>query len=128
MLAKQRLVASRENVPQPITVNFPGFAELFAQAKTLPIPLPALPVLGAAAIPNSPHRHAPLPPMDLTIFCTKYRLSVQIKLKLDAIQIAGPHVLRLISDADLRGEGALSIGELASVRDAQFRWQDELTN
>jgi hypothetical protein len=66
--------------------------------------------------------------MDLFVFCMKYRLSVQIKTKLEAIQITGPHVLCLISDADLRGEGALSVGELASVRDAQFRWQDELTN
>jgi hypothetical protein len=58
----------------------------------------------------------------------KYQLSVQIKTKLELIQITGPHVLYLISDADLRGEGALSIGELVSVRNAQFRWQDELMN
>ena len=127
MLAKRRLAASRENVPQPITVNFPGFAELFAHAKAPMITPPAPPA--PQSVPNvTPRQRVLLPPMDLIIFCTKYRLSVQIKTKLEAIQIAGPHVLCLISDADLQGEGALSVGELASVRDAQFRWQDELTN
>ena len=128
-LAKRRLAASRENPSQPITVNFPGFAELFAHAKAPPTAFPAPSMPGAASVPNvAPRRRTLLPPTDLAPFCAKYHLSAQIKTKLDAIQIAGPHVLRLISDTDLRGEGALSIGELASVRDAQFRWQDELTN
>ena len=37
-----------------------------------------------------------------------------------AIQITGPHVLHLISDVDLRGEGKLSVGELALLRDAEL--------
>lgn len=104
MLAKHCLAASRENVPQPITVNFPGFAELFthANAPVIAPPAPAPPVPHAATIHNvASHQHAHLPPMDLAIFCTKYKLSVQIKTKLEAIQIAGPHVLHLISDGDL---------------------------
>ena len=131
-LAQRHLAASRENLPQLITVNFPGFAELFVHAKTpaiAPVAPPALPAPGAPAAPNvACRRRTLLPPTSLTLFCANYHLSDQIKTKLDAIQIAGPHVLGLISDADLRGEGALSIGELASVRDAQFRWQDELRN
>jgi len=64
--------------------------------------------------------------MELSIFCTWYFLSQTIQQKLEAIQVAGPHVLPLISDADLCGGGALSIGELASVRDAQLRWNNSL--
>jgi len=127
LLAKHCLAASRDNQPLPITVNFPGFAELFAHAKAPITALPVPPATGAGAASNAaPRRCAPLPPMELAVFCMQYWLSDQIETKLSAIHITGPHVLCLISDADLRGEGSLSIGELASVRDAQFRWQDEL--
>jgi hypothetical protein len=64
--------------------------------------------------------------MELGAFCAQYFLSQNIQQKLKAIQVTGPHVLRLISDADLRGDGSLSIGELASLRDAQFRWKESL--
>jgi hypothetical protein len=111
--------ASRENLPQPIIVNFPGFAELFAHVKApaiAPPALPALPAPHATAVLNvAPDRHASLPPMDLFVFCRKYQLSVKIKTKLEVTQITGPHVLHVISDADLQGKGALSVGELASV-------------
>ena len=66
--------------------------------------------------------------MDLNIFCDRYKLSDGIRAKLDTIHVAGPHVLGLITDADLRGEGSLSIGELASVRDAQLRWKFDIAN
>ena len=127
VLARHRLAASRENLPQPITVNIPGFAELFAHVKTPAIAPVAAP--GVAAAPNVAHRQCTLfPPTELILFCTNYRLSDQIKKKLNAMQIAGPHIICLISDADLQGEGALSIGELASVQDVQLRRQDELRN
>jgi len=64
--------------------------------------------------------------MILATFCTLYGLSDDITKKLEAIHVAGPHVLSLISD-DLRGEGTLSVGELASVRDAQLRWNHDMT-
>jgi hypothetical protein len=60
--------------------------------------------------------------MKLDPFCATYELSDAIKAKLIAMHINGPHVLRLISDTDIRGEGGLSVGELASVSDAQLRW------
>jgi hypothetical protein len=61
--------------------------------------------------------------MKLEIFVAQYDLSNDIQAKLASIHVAGPHVLSLISDTDLRGEGKLSIGELASLRDAQTRWK-----
>ena len=76
------------------------------------------------AVNHAPLQHeAPLPLMKLEIFCAQYSLSDNIQTKLTSIQVAGPHVLSLISDHDLRGEGKLSIGELASLRDAQTRWK-----
>ena len=74
----------------------------------------------------APNRPVLLPPMELGIFCTQFFLSRMIQQKLEVIQVTGPHVLSLISDANLRGDGSLSIGELASVRDAQLRWNDSL--
>jgi len=85
-------------------------------------PLAELPIPNGEAAPRPPRCQAPLPPMKLDSFCTAYNLSDAIKDKLVAIQIAGPHVLRLITDTDLRGKGGLSVGELASVHDAQLRW------
>ena len=57
-LARRHLAASRENLPQLITVNFPGFAKLFAHVKTpaiAPVAPPALPAPGAPAAPNVAH-------------------------------------------------------------------------
>ena len=91
-------------------------------ANAVPMPLATLPA-------NMPIRSrsitgpAPRKAMKLDVFCAQYELSDDIKTKLDAIHIPGPHVLSLIADADLRGEGKLSIGQLASVRDAELRWK-----
>jgi hypothetical protein len=92
-------------------VNFPGFAQLFAQSNPAMLPV-STPVLAPTAAPR--HQTLP-PPMILATFCTLYGLSDDITKKLEAIHIAGPHVLSLISDTDLQGEGTLSVGELASV-------------
>ena len=97
LLAKRRLAHARDNVPQPITVNFPGFAQLFAAAAPNAPTAPTAP----AAPPPVPRRVVLLPPMELGAFCTQYFLSQNIQQKLEAIQVTGPHVLRLISDADL---------------------------
>ena len=119
-LAKRRLSQNREAARTPaVTVNFLGFADFFRQPNAA-IPLGPLPIPNGAA--NRAHE-APLPPMKLEIFCAQYSLSDDIQMKLASIQVAGPHVLSLISDLDLRGEGKLSIGELASLRDAQTRWK-----
>lgn len=129
-LAKRRLSQNREVAAAAapnITVNFPGFADIFQQpnAQRAAVPLGLLP----KAIPDvAENRPAPvtvvlLPPMKLEIFCAHYSLSDEIQMKLVSINIPGPHVLSLISDADLRGDGKLSIGQLASVRDAQTRWK-----
>ncbi len=66
--------------------------------------------------------------MVLKDFCGLYKLSGDLKSKLDAIHIVGPHVLRLVSDSDLRESGKLDVGEVASLRDAQQRWLHDITH
>lgn len=102
-------------------MNFPGFADIFRAPNAAPIATLPVPV-------NSLRHRAPPPPMTLEDFCCLYKLASDLKSKLDAIHIAGPHVLRLVSDTDLRGSGGLDVGELASVRDAQQRWIHALTH
>ena len=120
LLANRRLNQTRDAAP-PITVNFSGLADLLKQNGTPVVP-PAVPAAVFA-------KNEPLPPpMALALFCDQYHLSNDIKRKLDSIHISGPHVLRLITDTDLRGEGTLSIGELASLRDAHMRWMVDVAN
>lgn len=57
--------------------------------------------------------------MKLNDFSHQYKLTDEAEGKLNAIQIAGPQFILLVSDADLHGDGRLSVGELASVHDAQ---------
>ena len=85
-----------------ITVNFPGFTDIFQPPNVL-LPAPALaPVVPAhASLINSLHHCVPPPPMKLDDFCQQSELSDGIKKKLHNIQIAGLHVLHLISDPDL---------------------------
>lgn len=103
LLTKRRLMQNRDHDAPSITVNFPGFADIFRPPNAL-LPAPALaPAVPARASPiNSPCRRVPPPPMKLDDFCWRYELSDGIKEKLRNIQIAGPHVLRLISDPDFR--------------------------
>jgi hypothetical protein len=123
LLASRWLSQVRSTTGQaqaPISVSFPGFAELLLQSRTPATSVPVTTEPGPlATVPAS----RLLPPMELFIFCDRDHLSHDVRVKLDAIQVTGPHLLSLISDADLRGEGGLSIGELASVRDAQMRWK-----
>ena len=57
--------------------------------------------------------------MMLDDFCSLYKLADNIKAKRDIIHIAGPHVLCLVSDSDLRDPGGLDVGEVATVCDAE---------
>jgi hypothetical protein len=122
-LAKRRLAQNRETAAPNFTVNFPpNFADIFRQPnQQMAGPLGPLPIHAVNHL--HPQPEVPLPPMKLETFVAHYNLSDDLQAKLVSIHVAGPHVLSLISDADLRGEGKLSIGELASLRDAQTRWK-----
>ncbi|KAJ3543455.1 hypothetical protein NMY22_g3140 [Coprinellus aureogranulatus] len=87
-------------------------------AHTLPAPNP-LAMAGSTSTPDT----SLLEPMELDDFAMLFGLSENITFKLAAADIPGPHVLRLVSDKDLREDGKLSIGELATVRDAEQRWK-----
>ena len=66
-------------------------------------------------------RQRPPPRVTLTKFCKQYKLSASLHEKLAALDIDGPHVLRLIKDGALESKG-FSIGEVAGLRDAEERW------
>jgi hypothetical protein len=57
-----------------------------------------------------------------------YSINPSLQDKLNAIQVTGPHTLHLITNEDLRTEGKLSVGELATIRDAEIRWRQDLLN
>lgn len=92
-----------------ITVNFPGFAEVFRQAPApaAPAPLAPIPIPNGAQPANQHRERRLLPPMELEDFRVRYRLSQKILEKLSEIEVTGPDALYLISDADLRTEGKL---------------------
>lgn len=119
------MAQNREAAAPTFTVNFPpGFADIFRQPnQQVAGPLGPPPIHAENHLRPQPGPEVPLPPMKLETFVTHYNLSDDLQAKLVSIHVAGPHVLSLISDADLRGEGKLSIGELASLRDAQTRWK-----
>ncbi|KAG2032962.1 hypothetical protein BDR03DRAFT_872939, partial [Suillus americanus] len=102
-----------------ITVNFSGLAELLNARQN--------PDTTTIQSVQQPPRPAQLPPhLSLEAFCDYYDLPHSVYDKLDGHQISGPHLLRLISNDQLRTECALSIGELAAIQDAEEHWKESL--
>ncbi|KAG2111135.1 uncharacterized protein F5147DRAFT_651357 [Suillus discolor] len=95
-----------------ITVNFAGLAELIRLSSPSKNPTRSTKTM---SIP---------PKLDLQSFATWFGLSGQLHDKLKAIHLDGPHLLRLVSNEQLRTEGGLSLGELAVLRDAEERWKE----
>ncbi|KAJ2936905.1 hypothetical protein H1R20_g190, partial [Candolleomyces eurysporus] len=123
MLAQRRAAAGQPTQQPQTTVSLAGLAEFIREmrqpesTRATEAPAPE-----ALALPQ-PKR---LPPrMKLDDFCRLYGLDDGLKHKLGAIDITGPHVLRLVTDDDLRKSGTLTIGELATLRDAEERWHDD---
>jgi hypothetical protein len=120
-LAHRRVSSQSHNSP---IVNFEGLADVIKQLNPQPtIPAP-IPIATASALPR-PLRLPP-PKMSTADFCAQFDLSPEIRDKLGSINIAGPHLLRLVADGALREEARLDLGELAGVRDAEERWMNEL--
>jgi hypothetical protein len=64
------------------------------------------------------------PKLDLQSFTTWFGLLVQLRNKLEAIHLDGPHLLRLVSNEQLQTKGGLSLGELAVLRDGEECWKE----
>jgi hypothetical protein len=114
LLATRR---GRENSNQPsITVNLAGLADLVQPLRNRVINTPDSP---------SVSRRTKLPPkMSLEEFVKRYNLSNSISRGLDKIEVTGPHALRFIPDSVLSDSAMLSVGQIADIRDAQERWQN----
>lgn len=81
-----------------------------------PVPLPAAPV---------PQTKIP-PHMELEPFCRCYELTAGLVGKLAQMELAGPHVLRLLTNEDLATDGGLSKVQVAELRDGEERWRADL--
>jgi len=116
-LARRRhaqLAGRDHNNQSNITVNFTGLAELIR---------PSSPSATSRSSVISRPKAIP-PKLDLRIFAHQFGIPMDLYDKLEAIHLNGPHLLRLISDEQLRTEGGLSLGELAILRDAEERWKE----
>lgn len=86
-----------------------------------PAPSPASAASSSRTPMTSTAQNRP-PCLSLDEFCSNYQLSSDIKAKLHAQKITGPHALRFVNDEQLLGPFGLAIGELADVRDAFECW------
>ncbi|KAI0037783.1 hypothetical protein FA95DRAFT_1613884 [Auriscalpium vulgare] len=121
VLASRRLrslsASNSSNSSPNVNVSFEGLADMMAVLKGS-----ERSALSPANINPAPSSK-PLPPkMSLALFCQIYELSAGVITKLSQMELAGPHVLRKLSDADLVEDGALTKAQIAEVRDAEERW------
>ncbi|RXW14517.1 hypothetical protein EST38_g11336 [Candolleomyces aberdarensis] len=114
-LAKRRAGIVKNDQNTSALAPLAGLAELIHAIR-------GPPSVADAALPVAPASNL-LEPMDLDDFCMLFGISYGLKLKLEDADITGPHVLRLVSDTDLRSDAKLSIGELATLQDAEERWK-----
>lgn len=111
---RAQLAGRNHNNQSNITVNFMGLAELIWPSSPSKNPSGNIKT-NLKAIP---------PKLNLQSFTTWIGLSVQLCNKLEAIYLDGPHLLRLVSNEQLRAEGGLSLGELTVLWDAEERWKE----
>ncbi|KAF6742071.1 hypothetical protein DFP72DRAFT_831627, partial [Ephemerocybe angulata] len=115
LLARRRAQASTQAQIPPINITFSGLADALRG-------MPSAPAPAIQPGPAQPPRKKLPPQMELHAFCTKYSLHDALEWKLKAVDVSGPHVLRLIGDAALVDKARLSIGELATLHDTEERW------
>lgn len=117
-LAKRRLATSRNDASPYV-----GVIELIREIRGVAGPSGNDP---ATTVPPPAPVADPLLDLketELTDFCSDFKIPETLRLKLASADIAGPHILHLIQDADLRTEAHLSIGELATLRYAEKKWR-----
>ncbi|EIM83125.1 uncharacterized protein STEHIDRAFT_114137 [Stereum hirsutum FP-91666 SS1] len=116
LLASRRLrTATSNNTGPNVQMNFEGLANVLRVARGQENDLHR----PANHIPTRPH----IPPkMVLDEFCTKYELVASTTGKLREMELAGPHILRLLSNQDLIADAKLTNTQVAEVRDAEERW------
>jgi hypothetical protein len=107
-----RRARNQKDTTSNFTLNIPGLGELLRPPATEQ----RLPPVACPKI---------IPKVALEFFCEHYELTEDIYYKLMDIKLTGPHALQFLTNDDLRGEGGLLTAEVADVRDAQERWENE---
>lgn len=127
LLAARRLRTNTNSNSAPsVQMNFEGLADVLRVARGHD----ERPADAAHAAPQAQPAQATrfLPPrMALADFCLHYQLSATTAGKLSGMEVAGPHILRLLSDEDLMSDGKLSKAQIAEVRDGEERWLADVT-
>lgn len=122
LLAERQKRISTASATPTVSLSLVGPASEVEQLRGLSS-TPAVSVQPANA-PTAPTPQPPTlqPKMTLANWCIKFTLSDNIRDKLDAHDVSGPHALRFLTDRDLLTEFGLSLGQLGDIRDAHERW------
>lgn len=113
-------MVQNQNQSLNITINMSGLADLIH---------PHLPLQPIHPSPSNVAPSSSLPPkMTITNFCRLYDIADEIRDKLIAAKITGPHAFRRLTDDDLKREAQLVMGEVCDVRDGENRWLEEWQN
>ncbi|KAG6371132.1 hypothetical protein JVT61DRAFT_9895 [Boletus reticuloceps] len=129
LLARRRDAATVNNTSPSVVVNndFKELANvLLADNRNIRQPPAQVPAPPPATVVSP--QAALIPKITLQTFCDRFKLSISILTKLNAMKITGPHCLRFVTDGQLVEKGQLDIGELADVRDAQEHWMQGVEN
>lgn len=115
VLASRRRRELQKSSSGAVHVNFDGL-DRFVTALRSPFQD------ATTKVNNTAQNLAPPPPkMELGPFCFSYGLSELVEEKLEQMDVAGPHLLRMIKDEELR-DGGFSVGQIAAIRDAYERY------
>jgi hypothetical protein len=129
-MAKRRATAAgTASSGSNVYVSFDGLAELF-RGSAVQLPM-AVPPTAAPIMTVEPKKQVndvtKWPKMVLATFCDQFDIPDSLQEKLVKLGVQGPHALSWIKDDDFRGEGALLLGELGTLRDAERRWMNYCT-
>ena len=116
---RNALAAQNTNTPN-FTFNLAGLPEMLGLNQPTTLHKPN----STQALPASLCH----PPNTTTLqdFAYYYDFSPELTDKLQWASIAGPHLLRLITDVDLKDAG-LNFAHIAQVQDAYERWMDKVS-
>jgi hypothetical protein len=122
IISRRRNALGTQNTNSPnITFSLAGLPELLGLNPTPNRNIDNRDNLPAAPAPTSRRPPNTTPFVD---FSFQYSFSNDLHTKLENAHVTGPHLLRLITDENLKSAG-LSFAQIAQVRDSYERWLED---